>query len=216
MEVGPPWTVPPVGSVKYQSGIWGRLCPARNVTAWISLMVSSAQTTVSPTRTWRFCGRYLITAALWNTTLPHAAEVAPSSAVGPAATFTNQPAAGIRSCPGPLKLGGWLMIAVPAALPSGPAVRLFRVNVAGLNITLKSKPVVGATAPRSEEHTSELQSQSNLVCRLLLEKKKKNLQNKIHLDVMIDSQVVILKYNVLPQTTNVSIIHCLVKLTVLS
>src|SRR2546430_12345620 len=28
-------------------------------------------------------------------------------------------------------------------------------------------------AARSEEHTSELQSQSNLVCRLLLEKKKK-------------------------------------------
>src|SRR3989475_4610547 len=30
-------------------------------------------------------------------------------------------------------------------------------------------------AVRSEEHTSELQSQSNLVCRLLLEKKKKKL-----------------------------------------
>src|SRR2546427_4395512 len=30
---------------------------------------------------------------------------------------------------------------------------------------------------RSEEHTSELQSQSNLVCRLLLEKKKKQRQN---------------------------------------
>src|SRR2546430_8919455 len=29
-------------------------------------------------------------------------------------------------------------------------------------------------ATRSEEHTSELQSQSNLVCRLLLEKKKNN------------------------------------------
>src|SRR2546430_9946105 len=29
-----------------------------------------------------------------------------------------------------------------------------------------------ASLPRSEEHTSELQSQSNLVCRLLLEKKK--------------------------------------------
>src|SRR2546430_6896655 len=29
------------------------------------------------------------------------------------------------------------------------------------------------TTPRSEEHTSELQSQSNLVCRLLLEKKKR-------------------------------------------
>src|SRR2546430_3136091 len=31
----------------------------------------------------------------------------------------------------------------------------------------------GRRGPRSEEHTSELQSQSNLVCRLLLEKKKK-------------------------------------------
>src|SRR2546430_3456863 len=30
-----------------------------------------------------------------------------------------------------------------------------------------------STQRRSEEHTSELQSQSNLVCRLLLEKKKK-------------------------------------------
>src|SRR2546427_9511485 len=33
---------------------------------------------------------------------------------------------------------------------------------------------VEAGRERSEEHTSELQSQSNLVCRLLLEKKKKN------------------------------------------
>src|SRR2546430_8169457 len=33
--------------------------------------------------------------------------------------------------------------------------------------------VVAVQRPRSEEHTSELQSQSNLVCRLLLEKKKK-------------------------------------------
>src|SRR2546427_3982334 len=32
----------------------------------------------------------------------------------------------------------------------------------------------GREVTRSEEHTSELQSQSNLVCRLLLEKKKKN------------------------------------------
>src|SRR5438270_10958585 len=32
---------------------------------------------------------------------------------------------------------------------------------------------------RSEEHTSELQSQSNLVCRLLLEKKKKKKKNRI-------------------------------------
>ena len=33
---------------------------------------------------------------------------------------------------------------------------------------------------RSEEHTSELQSRRNLVCRLLLEKKKKKEQNKMH------------------------------------
>src|SRR2546430_8309391 len=32
------------------------------------------------------------------------------------------------------------------------------------------------SSSRSEEHTSELQSQSNLVCRLLLEKKKKQTQ----------------------------------------
>src|SRR2546427_7529177 len=41
----------------------------------------------------------------------------------------------------------------------------------------KGKPKTVLAAPRrhgrSEEHTSELQSQSNLVCRLLLEKKKR-------------------------------------------
>src|SRR3989475_9576509 len=36
------------------------------------------------------------------------------------------------------------------------------------------RAVSDPNASRSEEHTSELQSQSNLVCRLLLEKKKKN------------------------------------------
>src|SRR5256885_6204908 len=35
-------------------------------------------------------------------------------------------------------------------------------------------PARGALNARSEEHTSELQSPCNLVCRLLLEKKKKN------------------------------------------
>src|SRR5438270_4788532 len=47
------------------------------------------------------------------------------------------------------------------------------------------------TVSRSEEHTSELQSQSNLVCRLLLEKKKKKKQKnnckqmKEHADSLI-------------------------------
>src|SRR2546427_4446717 len=42
---------------------------------------------------------------------------------------------------------------------------------------LRERPEAGVLGPeRSEEHTSELQSQSNLVCRLLLEKKKKKTQ----------------------------------------
>src|SRR5436190_9731493 len=36
----------------------------------------------------------------------------------------------------------------------------------------------GQGGPRSEEHTSELQSHSDLVCRLLLEKKKKKKQKR--------------------------------------
>src|SRR5690606_41352055 len=35
-----------------------------------------------------------------------------------------------------------------------------------------SAATAGTSSPRSEEHTSELQSRENLVCRLLLEKKK--------------------------------------------
>src|SRR5688572_32240922 len=38
--------------------------------------------------------------------------------------------------------------------------------------------VIAGEILRSEEHTSELQSQSNLVCRLLLEKKKKKKKRK--------------------------------------
>src|SRR2546430_7424194 len=39
---------------------------------------------------------------------------------------------------------------------------------------------------RSEEHTSELQSQSNLVCRLLLENKNKNHEARAHETPIID------------------------------
>src|SRR5256886_5491714 len=51
------------------------------------------------------------------------------------------------------------------------------------------RAVLQAYLSRSEEHTSELQSQSNLVCRLLLEKKKKS-----------DSTYLVLR----PQMTNLS------------
>src|SRR2546427_6631441 len=40
-----------------------------------------------------------------------------------------------------------------------------------------------APPDRSEEHTSELQSQSNLVCRLLLEKKKRADHNRMSTDM---------------------------------
>src|SRR5438874_5187588 len=42
----------------------------------------------------------------------------------------------------------------------------------GVAATSTGKPLVGFPASRSEEHTSELQSRRDLVCRLLLEKKK--------------------------------------------
>src|SRR5690554_6953378 len=44
------------------------------------------------------------------------------------------------------------------------------------NIMVRTFPKLGF--PRSEEHTSELQSRPHLVCRLLLEKKKKKKKNK--------------------------------------
>src|SRR5258707_12039342 len=46
--------------------------------------------------------------------------------------------------------------------PTRQALRIFRISI-----------VVSASATRSEEHTSELQSRQYLVCRLLLEKKNK-------------------------------------------
>src|SRR5688572_32979428 len=56
-----------------------------------------------------------------------------------------------------------------------PYTTLFRsLGTEELNptIDITARRVVIDPADRSEEHTSELQSQSNLVCRLLLEKKK--------------------------------------------
>src|SRR3989475_3438928 len=41
----------------------------------------------------------------------------------------------------------------------------------------RSSAIAACWWKRSEEHTSELQSQSNLVCRLLLEKKKKLIRS---------------------------------------
>src|SRR5687768_18355482 len=66
----------------------------------------------------------------------------------------------------PLLLRVWLMrVRSPRALPSTVRRTRTRSRVA-------SRPVLSRSA-RSEEHTSELQSRLHLVCRLLLEKKKK-------------------------------------------
>src|SRR5256885_7706966 len=50
-----------------------------------------------------------------------------------------------------------------------------------MNHVADAARVIQLAIARSEEHTSELQSPCNLVCRLLLEKKKKNfcLQNRL-------------------------------------
>src|SRR2546430_11305347 len=57
------------------------------------------------------------------------------------------------------------------ATPSPDGVMTDRLPP-GQVLTTKWPVLHYGNVPRSEEHTSELQSQSNLVCRLLLEKKK--------------------------------------------
>src|SRR2546430_14307634 len=52
-----------------------------------------------------------------------------------------------------------------------------RLKLAGGDRLKGTRVLCPWRATRSEEHTSELQSQSNLVCRLLLEKKKKKANN---------------------------------------
>src|SRR2546430_13493344 len=76
------------------------------------------------------------------------------------------------------------MIRRPPRSTLFPYTTLFRSRAVRAVISADGKPlkafpleVTQVASPevvyRSEEHTSELQSQSNLVCRLLLEKKKK-------------------------------------------
>src|SRR2546430_14724073 len=75
----------------------------------------------------------------------------------------------------------FLMIRRPPRSTLFPYTTLFRSSASSLRLvaqTMRRSSTSGTRLPmrstvRSEEHTSELQSQSNLVCRLLLEKKKK-------------------------------------------
>src|SRR5690606_41802008 len=74
-------------------------------------------------------------------------------------------------------------LAVPLPGTGGAATTLMEVTtsvlllmtiILGTLIWIAGPALLAWTSMRSEEHTSELQSRENLVCRLLLEKKKKN------------------------------------------
>src|SRR5690606_27284893 len=76
-----------------------------------------------------------------------------------------------------------LAVPVPAAPAPGPAARWARALLSPWSrlsllvvVLLSAASVMVLFEPRSEEHTSELQSRENLVCRLLLEKKKNSRQ----------------------------------------
>src|SRR2546427_6964819 len=82
------------------------------------------------------------------------------------------------------------MIRRPPRSTLFPYTTLFRSRAQGRgSVALRAQcrgRISGQSAHgRSEEHTSELQSQSNLVCRLLLEKKKKKMSRNSHPNTML-------------------------------
>src|SRR3712207_7169228 len=70
-------------------------------------------------------------------------------------------------------LGKFQLTGIPPAPRGVPQIEVaFDIDANGiLHVSAKD---LGTSKERSEEHTSELQSRQYLVCRLLLEKKKKN------------------------------------------
>src|SRR5256886_8422211 len=87
--------------------------------------------------------------------------------VGLGGTSTNDGGAGMLAA-----LGLRLLDANGSAVDATPEglAKLAAVDAAGLDPRVRQTTIT-IMSDRSEEHTSELQSQSNLVCRLLLEKK---------------------------------------------
>src|SRR5690242_21585041 len=75
----------------------------------------------------------------------------------------------------------WVASSHREMLPTSPATRAGAWPYADQTMSVEPEKkrigIMGCTFdPRSEEHTSELQSHVNLVCRLLLEKKRKQLK----------------------------------------
>src|SRR5690606_41721895 len=93
----------------------------------------------------------------------------PSSTLFPYTTLFRSPKAPLTGSaarvPSGLRVGGkrGASRALPAQRPT------YRTRESGVFRQHRERPPPGG---RSEEHTSELQSRENLVCRLLLEKKK--------------------------------------------
>src|SRR2546430_8125334 len=94
--------------------------------------------------------------------------------------------AGREICLGSLRLGGGnplFLIAGPCVIESETHARMMAEKVAKIaadaGVPYIFKASYDKANRRSEEHTSELQSQSNLVCRLLLEKKKKTQSRSV-------------------------------------
>src|SRR5437763_7784007 len=73
--------------------------------------------------------------------------------------------------------------------PRGPSLPRARSSSARAWRVCRPFPRRGGSVPRSEEHTSELQSPMYLVCRLLLEKKKKKEQTEIRTRSRIEDMV---------------------------
>src|SRR5256885_8999010 len=65
---------------------------------------------------------------------------------------------------------GWQWPVEVTAMPDEKS----KNSLPSTSVTTMPRPSLATSGYRSEEHTSELQSPCNLVCRLLLEKKKKN------------------------------------------
>src|SRR5438093_9579276 len=74
---------------------------------------------------------------------------------------------------------GRMLVEISEAVSALPQIEIDRIDWEFGAAVSSAAGRDAAKAPRSEEHTSELQSLTNLVCRLLLEKKK-NKKHNIH------------------------------------
>src|SRR3712207_8262601 len=94
------------------------------------------------------------TTEIYTLSLHDALPISPSSSAPPAVPATTSPAMDHPTRP-------------PSRPPTTPSPRAARSSCA----KAPTSPPPPSRSPRSEEHTSELQSRQYLVCRLLLEKK---------------------------------------------